>query len=160
MGTSAPKLPGRESIRAVQRPSVPQPITSRPKRTGSALCQSCADGPLRHAQEQRPGQVSVAPGRASEPIPERTGTVIPIIPDQSPPADRPRAVVERVRLMNCGQCWQQPGRPCTITGSAGDDLARWQRGERRGLISREDLAAIVAGLDVIAAHVIIRDGAL
>ena len=82
-----------------------------------------------------------------------------IIPDQPPRADAPRAVVERVRLMNCGQCWQQPGKPCTVTGRAGDHLARWQRAERRGLISREDLAAVVAGLEVIAGHVIIRDGA-
>ena len=66
-------------------------------------------------------------------------------------------VVERVRLMNCGHCWQQPGRPCTITGPAGDHLARWQRAERRGLIGREDLVAVVAGLEVIAPHVIIRD---
>jgi hypothetical protein len=33
------------------------------------------------------------------------------------------------------------------------------RAERRGLISREHLAAVVAGLEVIAAHVMIRDGA-
>ena len=52
-----------------------------------------------------------------------------------------------------------PGRPCTVTGPPGDHLARWQRAERRGLIGREDLAAVVAGLEVIAAHVIIRDGA-
>jgi hypothetical protein len=30
------------------------------------------------------------------------------------------------------------------------------RAERRGLVTREDLVAVVAGLDVIAAHVIIR----
>jgi hypothetical protein len=41
----------------------------------------------------------------------------------------------------------------------GDHLARWQRAERRGLITRADLAAAVEGLEVIAAHVIIRDGA-
>ena len=68
-------------------------------------------------------------------------------------------VAERVRLANCPQCWQRPGRPCTVTGPAGDHLARWQRAERRGLIGREDLAAVVASLEVIAAHVIIRDGA-
>jgi len=67
--------------------------------------------------------------------------------------------VERVRLMNCGQCWQRPGRPCTVAGPPGDHLARWQRAERRGVIGREDLAAVVAGLEVIAGHVIIRGGA-
>jgi hypothetical protein len=64
-----------------------------------------------------------------------------------------------VRLANCPQCWQRPGQPCTVSGPPGDHLARYQRAERRGLIGREDLAAVVAGLEVIAAHVIIRDGA-
>ena len=68
--------------------------------------------------------------------------------------------VPAVRLANCPHCWQRPGRPCTVTGSPGDHLARWQRAERRGLIGREDLAAVVAGLGVTAGHVIIRDGAL
>jgi hypothetical protein len=67
--------------------------------------------------------------------------------------------VERVRLANCAQCWQRLGRPCTINGTPGDHLARWQRAERRGLITRAELAAVVAPLEVIAAHVIIRDGA-
>ena len=62
------------------------------------------------------------------------------------------------RLVNCPQCWQRPGVPCTVSGPPGDHLARWQRAERRGVIGREDLAAVVAGLEVIAGHVIIRDG--
>ena len=82
-----------------------------------------------------------------------------IIPNQQPPADAARDVIERVRLANCPQCWQRPGCPCTVSGPAGDHLARWQRAERRGMIGREDLAAVIAGLEVIAAHVIIRDGA-
>ena len=71
----------------------------------------------------------------------------------------PADPAERVRLAHCGQCWQRPGRPCTISGPPGDHLARWQRAERRGLITRAELAAAVATLDVIAPHVIIRDGA-
>jgi hypothetical protein len=71
----------------------------------------------------------------------------------------PAAVTDLVRMANCPHCWQRPGKPCTITGPAGDHLARWQRAERRGLIGREDLAAAVAGLEVIAGHVIVRDGA-
>jgi hypothetical protein len=67
---------------------------------------------------------------------------------------------EAVRLANCPQCWQRPGRPCTVSGPPGDHLARWQRAERRGLITREDLAAVVARLEVIAAYIIIREGAL
>jgi hypothetical protein len=85
-----------------------------------------------------------------------------IIPDQPPPADPPRAVADvtdLVRLANCPHCWQRPGRPCTVSGPPGDHLARWQRAERRGLIGRADLAAAVATLEVIAGHVIVRDGA-
>ena len=86
----------------------------------------------------------------------------PIISDQQQlPGQLPLvAVTDLVRLANCPQCWQRPGRPCTIAGLPCDHLARWQRAERRGLISREELAAVVAGLEVIAAHVIIRGGAL
>jgi hypothetical protein len=65
-----------------------------------------------------------------------------------------------VRLANCPQCWQRPGPPCTVSGPHGDHLARYQRAERRGMITREDLAAVVARLEVIAAHVIVRGGAL
>jgi len=72
---------------------------------------------------------------------------------QSAPGD----TVRRVRLAHCGQCWQRPGRPCTISGPPGDHLARWQRAERRGLITRAELDAAVAELDVIAPHVIIRE---
>jgi hypothetical protein len=61
---------------------------------------------------------------------------------------------------NCPQCWQRPGVPCTVSGPPGDHPARYQRAERRGLITRAELAAVVAGLEVTAAHVIIRDGAL
>jgi hypothetical protein len=63
------------------------------------------------------------------------------------------------RLVLCPQCWQRPGRPCTITGPAGDHLARWLEAERRGVITRDQLVAVVATLEVIAAHVIVRDGA-
>ena len=58
-----------------------------------------------------------------------------IIPDQQPPAGTPRApvaVTDLVRLANCPQCWQRPGRPCTVSGTPGDHLARCQRAERRG----------------------------
>ena len=78
-----------------------------------------------------------------------------IIPDQQPLV----APADLVRMANCPHCWQRPGKPCTISGPAGDHLARWQRAERRGLISREDLAAAVDGLEVIAGHMIVRDGA-
>ena len=63
------------------------------------------------------------------------------------------------RLVPCPLCWQRPGRPCTITGPAGDHLARWLAAEQRGVISRQALADAVGGLEVIVAHVIVRDGA-
>jgi len=63
------------------------------------------------------------------------------------------------RLVNCGQCWAPPGRPCTVSGVPGYHLARWQRAERRGLITRAELAAVVATLEVIAPQVIVRDDA-
>ena len=67
------------------------------------------------------------------------------------------AVTDLVRLANCPHCWQRPGKACTVAGVPGDHLARWQRAERRGLVSREDLAATVAGLEVIAGHIIVRE---
>ena len=84
-----------------------------------------------------------------------------IITDQQPPCGTPHrtVVTHLVRLASCPQCWQRPGRPCTVAGPDGDHLARWQRAERRDLIGREDLAAVFAGLEVIAGHVIIRDDA-
>ena len=61
-------------------------------------------------------------------------------------------------LVLCPLCWQRPGRPCTITGPAGDHVARWLEAERRGVITRDQLAAVVGRLEVVAAHVIVRDG--
>jgi len=85
-----------------------------------------------------------------------------IMPDPQPPAEAPRGLPDiraGVRRANCPQCWQRPGRPCTVSGPPGDHLARYQRAERRGLITRGERSAAVAGLDVIAGHVIILDGA-
>jgi hypothetical protein len=76
---------------------------------------------------------------------------------QTLPPERVTAPADLVRMANCPHCWQRPGRPCTNSGPVGDHLARWQRAERRGLIGRQDLAAVVAGLEVIAGHVIVRE---
>jgi hypothetical protein len=51
--------------------------------------------------------------------------------------------VERVRLCNCGQCWAPPGRPCTVSGPAGDHLARYARARRKGLLTEAELAAVL-----------------
>ena len=76
-----------------------------------------------------------------------------------PQARSLQEIREDARRANCPHCWQRPGRPCTVSGQPGDHLARYQRAERRGMITRAELAAVVGGLEVIAAHVIIRDGA-
>jgi len=77
-----------------------------------------------------------------------------VIPDR-----QPVTTVDFVRLANCPHCWQRAGKPCTVAGSLGDHLARWLRAERRGLIGYEDLVTLMAGLDIIAGHVIVRSGA-
>jgi hypothetical protein len=64
-----------------------------------------------------------------------------------------------VRQVPCPQCWQRPGRPCTITAPDGDHLARWQAAEHAGLVTRAELAAAVRPLEVIVSHVIIREAA-
>jgi hypothetical protein len=51
-----------------------------------------------------------------------------------------------------------PGTPCQ-QHPAGSHLARYQDAERRGVLSRQDLAAVIGGLDVIAGHMIFPDGA-
>jgi hypothetical protein len=61
------------------------------------------------------------------------------------------------RQVMCSMCSAPPGPPCQ-QHPAGSHLARYQDAERRGVLSRQDLAAVVGGLDVIAGHVIIPDG--
>jgi hypothetical protein len=60
-------------------------------------------------------------------------------------------------LVPCGHCWAPPGVPCTVSGPSGQHLARYLRAERKGLLDRQALAAVVGGLDVIAPHVIVPD---
>jgi len=72
---------------------------------------------------------------------------------QTPPA------AQSARRCPCPQCWAQPGCPCTVAGPPGDHLARYLRAERRGLISRAELAAVIGGLDVIVGHVLIPERA-
>ena len=84
----------------------------------------------------------------------------PTIPQTPAPAETARApheISEAARQANCGYCWQRPGRPCTGTGVPGDHLARWLRAERKGLVSRAELDAVIARLDVIEARALIYD---
>ena len=57
-----------------------------------------------------------------------------------------------VRSVRC-PCHACPGEPCTPEG---DHLARYLRAESAGAISRDYLKAVIAGLDVLAPHVVVR----
>ncbi len=73
----------------------------------------------------------------------------------SPPAARSQhEICELARLVNCGECWQVPGKPCTPEG---DHVARFGRAMRRGLISGPDLVAVLQALVVFSNDTIVRD---
>ena len=78
----------------------------------------------------------------------------PQYPTAAEVAFRRATPAERARLVNCGRCWARPGAACT---PAGDHLARYQRAERRGLVSRAELVSVVATLRVVAAGAIVED---
>ena len=59
-----------------------------------------------------------------------------------------------VRRANCGECWQVPGKPCTLEG---DHVARFGRALRRGLITGPDLIAVLQTLDAFTNTTIVRD---
>jgi hypothetical protein len=79
-----------------------------------------------------------------------------IMPDRQPEEVTALTPAAAAQLVNCPQCWKVPGGPCWPWGS---HLARYQRANRRGLLADDALAAVVAGLELIAGHVIVRDGA-
>jgi hypothetical protein len=78
------------------------------------------------------------------------------IPQSSPydpsPADLMRAVL-------CPMCWSSPGRPCSVSGPPADYLARYVAAVKQGLLSRAELEAIIAGIEVIADHVYVTERA-
>ena len=64
----------------------------------------------------------------------------------SPPAARSRhEICASARLVNCGECWQVPGVPCS-QNPEGDHVARFARAMRRGLISGPELIAVLQAL--------------
>jgi plasmid maintenance system antidote protein VapI len=69
-------------------------------------------------------------------------------------AEQLRAV-ERAQAARSIECPCRAGRgvPC---GPSGDHLARYLRAEQRGVITRGSLKEVIAGLDVIAPHVMIQ----
>lgn len=44
---------------------------------------------------------------------------------------------------NCGHCWAGPGIPCS---GGGTHLARFQRAHRRGVLSADDMTALLAAV--------------
>jgi hypothetical protein len=63
------------------------------------------------------------------------------------------------RRLRCDLGWALPGKPCTVSGPPGDHLARIITAVRLGLLSRAELAVVVAGLTVVADHVVILERA-
>jgi hypothetical protein len=73
----------------------------------------------------------------------------------SPPAARSlHEICEAARRVNCGECWQVPGKPCTPQG---DHVARFGRAMRRGLISGPDLIAVLQALDAFTNDTVVYD---
>jgi len=65
------------------------------------------------------------------------------------------------RLIQCPHCGQKPGRACTDAGGQdGYHLARFAQARRRGLITADEMTAMLAAAgDVFTAATIIRAGA-
>jgi hypothetical protein len=63
-------------------------------------------------------------------------------------------ICQAARRVNCGECWQVPGKPCTPEG---DHVARFGRAMRRGLISGPDLLAVLGALDAFTTATVIFD---
>jgi hypothetical protein len=61
------------------------------------------------------------------------------------------------RRLSCRLCWAPIGQCCTVSGPPGDHLARYMEAQEAGLISRDDLAAVITEPIVIAPHVVIGE---
>lgn len=72
---------------------------------------------------------------------------------------QPASATIAARRIRCDTCWALPGKPCTVSGPAGDHLQRYLTAQQLGLISLGELKAIIAELVVIGAHVVIRERA-
>jgi len=71
---------------------------------------------------------------------------------------RTLTAAQAARARRCPLCRARPGVPCQAK-PAGDHLARYLDAYTAGELSREYIAAVLGELVVIAAHVIVRDGA-
>ena len=57
---------------------------------------------------------------------------------------RPLAEITADALrVNCGHCWSEPGKPCAADAPDLMHLARFARCRRKGLISDEDMCAVL-----------------
>jgi hypothetical protein len=73
----------------------------------------------------------------------------------SPPAARSlHEITMDARRVNCGECWQVPGKPCTPEG---DHVARFGRALRRGLITGTELLAVLGTLDAFTPSTVVCD---
>jgi hypothetical protein len=71
---------------------------------------------------------------------------------------RTLTAAQAARARRCPLCQAPPGTPCQRK-PPGDHLARYLDAYTAGQLTREYMAAVVGELVVIAAHVIVRDGA-
>ena len=75
----------------------------------------------------------------------------------SPPAARSlHEICEAARLVNCGECWQVPGKPCTPDPD-GYHVARLGRAMRRGLLAGQDLIGVLQALVVFTNDTVVYD---
>ena len=74
----------------------------------------------------------------------------------NPTIQAPATAADSARSVMRSLCWTPPGTSCQRK-PAGSHLARYCDAERRGVLAREDLAAVIGRLEVIAQHVIIAD---
>jgi hypothetical protein len=70
----------------------------------------------------------------------------------APAARSPHETCEAARRVNCGECWQVPGKSCTPEG---DHVARFGRALRRGLITGPDLIAVLQALDAFTSATVV-----
>ena len=73
----------------------------------------------------------------------------------APAARSLQEICQAARQANCGECWQQPGKPCTHDPE-GDHVARFGRAARRGLITGPELVAVLADFDVFTTATIVK----
>ena len=75
---------------------------------------------------------------------------------RAPAARSLQEICASARLVNCGECWQVPGKPCTLDPE-GSHVARFGRAMRRGLVTGPELIAVLQALDAFTNTTIVFD---